>query len=126
MSRSRLRKPLSADSHNEPENLPREEEGSLDSSNDCTETKPGYLTLEAEVVDVQGVEDDLQVVVDRATDSEQPEECASMLEAPDVGSQCVNDKVLEGRDLPESRSEALEPADNMSGPASGHSMEDVP
>ncbi|KAI5996822.1 hypothetical protein EDC04DRAFT_2612643 [Pisolithus marmoratus] len=43
----------SADSHYELENLPRAEEGFLDSPNDCAKTKSGYLTPKTEVVDVQ-------------------------------------------------------------------------
>ncbi|KAI6017872.1 hypothetical protein EDC04DRAFT_2902407 [Pisolithus marmoratus] len=51
------------------ENLPIQEEGSLDSSNDCTETESGYLTPKSEVIDMQVVEDNLPVEEEGLLDS---------------------------------------------------------
>ncbi|KAI6137445.1 hypothetical protein EDD17DRAFT_1517350 [Pisolithus thermaeus] len=71
---------------NEPVNSHGGEEDSLDIQSNSAETTDGHARPEVEVVDVQQAGDDLQVVVDRATDLEWPEECASALEAPDEGT----------------------------------------
>ncbi|KAI6098934.1 hypothetical protein EDD17DRAFT_1043823 [Pisolithus thermaeus] len=96
--------------NNEPVNSHGREDDSLDIPSDSAETTDGHTKPEVEVVDARQAGDDLQVVVDRATDLEWPAECASTLEAPDKGSQCASDKVVESWDLPEVNSEALEPA----------------
>ncbi|KAI6045833.1 hypothetical protein EDC04DRAFT_2888410 [Pisolithus marmoratus] len=57
------------DSHDKTPNPPSSEGGSLDSSNNCTETESGYLMPESEVVDVQVVEDNLPVEEEGLLDS---------------------------------------------------------
>ncbi|KAI6042137.1 hypothetical protein EDC04DRAFT_3139285 [Pisolithus marmoratus] len=107
------------DSHHEPEILYTEEEGFPDSPNNCAEIETGYLTPESEVIDVQGVE--VNPLVDT-----QPDECASMLEAPDEDGQHTSNKVKKSQDLLKSSSEVLKPAGNPTRWASRRSMQDRP
>ncbi|KAI6101806.1 hypothetical protein F5141DRAFT_1242723 [Pisolithus sp. B1] len=107
-------------SDNEPIYSP-EGEDSLDIPNDCAETKSRYLTPETEVIDMRQVEPHFMVVEVGAVDSEQPDECANILEAPDKKCQCVDDEgsqhasyeVEEGEDLLKPSSEAHEPQGDL-------------
>ncbi|KAI6047884.1 hypothetical protein EDC04DRAFT_2886680 [Pisolithus marmoratus] len=114
------------DSHHEPENPPSSEEGSPDSPNDCVETESKYLTPEADVIDMQQVEDTLLAEEAWTEDSEQLDECPDTLEAPDEGCQHASGKIEESRDLLELSSKALEPEGDTTRLASRHSMKDVP
>ncbi|KAI6104409.1 hypothetical protein F5141DRAFT_1237976 [Pisolithus sp. B1] len=98
----------------------------VDSPSECAETRTGHAKPETEVIDTWQVEPHLVVVEVGAVDSEQPDECANVLEAPDKKCQCVDDEVAACRDLPESRSEALEPTDDMSKLAGGCPTENDP
>ncbi|KAI6100549.1 hypothetical protein F5141DRAFT_304111 [Pisolithus sp. B1] len=109
--------------NNEPVNSHGGEEDSLDIPSNSAETTDGHARPEVEVVDAQQADDDLQLVEDRATDSEWPEECGSALEAPDESSQCASDKVTESRNLPEPSSEALKPVDKTAGRTGGYPIE---
>ncbi|KAI6118313.1 hypothetical protein F5141DRAFT_1212226 [Pisolithus sp. B1] len=83
--------------------------------------------LEPEVVDVRHMELHLPVVEVGTGDLKQRlDEHANALEAPDKRCQCMDNEVTACRNLPELRSEALQPADNISVQASGHSMQDRP
>ncbi|KAI6040747.1 hypothetical protein EDC04DRAFT_3140100 [Pisolithus marmoratus] len=110
--------------HNEPEIPPSEEEGSLDSPDDCAETKSGYITPKTEVLDVQGVEVNLPEVEVEIADAEQLDECVHTLEASDK-SQHADDEVAERRNSPEWSSEAPEPADDSTSQTSARSIEFV-
>ncbi|KAI6128460.1 hypothetical protein EDD16DRAFT_1741728 [Pisolithus croceorrhizus] len=101
-------------------------EDSLHIPSDSAETTNGCAKPEVEVRDARQARDDLQVVVDRAMDSEWQAECASMLEAPDKDSQCTSNKVVESGDLPEPSSKALDPVDSIAGRAGGRSIECIP
>ncbi|KAI6168255.1 hypothetical protein EDD17DRAFT_1892923 [Pisolithus thermaeus] len=107
------------DSNDGPENLPGGHEDLADSPNDCAETESGFLTPKTKVTDVQHVEPHLLVVEVGAMDSKWLDEGMDAPKAPDKGGQCT-DEVTACRDLPEPRSEALEPADNISRQAGGH------
>ncbi|KAI5988514.1 hypothetical protein EDD15DRAFT_1363860 [Pisolithus albus] len=98
----------------------------VDSSNDCAETKSGYPTPETEVVVVQCVELHLPMVEVGSMDSEQPDERANMLEAPDERSWCTSDEVEESQDLPGLSSKALEPAGDTTRPPGSRSIESGP
>ncbi|KAI6011173.1 hypothetical protein EDC04DRAFT_3094738 [Pisolithus marmoratus] len=110
-------------SHHEPEIPTREEEGSVDSPNDCTETKTGYLTPEIDVIDVQQVEDYLPVVEVGKEDPERPSECVNVLDAADEASQHADDEVAERRNLTEWSTEAPELVDGPNRQSCGHSIE---
>ncbi|KAI6094319.1 hypothetical protein EDD16DRAFT_1733837 [Pisolithus croceorrhizus] len=97
--------------NNEPVNSRGREDDSLDIPSDSAETTDGHMKPEVEVVDARQAGDDLQVVVDRATDLEWPAECASTLEAPDKGSQCADNKAGEDKDLPTSSDTLKTPRD---------------
>ncbi|KAI6096464.1 hypothetical protein F5141DRAFT_1067713 [Pisolithus sp. B1] len=99
--------------------------GASQSPIDCAKTTAGHAKPKTEVVDAWQLEDNLPEVEDRAADSQQPEECASALDAPDEGSQCESNEVAESRDLPESNFKAFEPTDNT-GQTSGCPTEHVP
>ncbi|KAI6100388.1 hypothetical protein EDD16DRAFT_1762713 [Pisolithus croceorrhizus] len=95
-------------SDNEPENSPGGHEDSVDSLNDCAETKSGYLTPETKVIDMRHEETHLLEVEDRAADLKQPDEGMDTVDAPDKDSQCADDKVKDRQELPTTSSEALE------------------
>ncbi|KAI5993544.1 hypothetical protein EDD15DRAFT_2518838 [Pisolithus albus] len=98
----------------------------VDSSNDCAETESGYPTPETEVALAQCVELHLPMVEVGSMNSEQPDERANMLEAPDEGSQCARTKVEESQDLPEPSSKALELECDATRLAGSHSIESGP
>ncbi|KAI6167539.1 hypothetical protein EDD17DRAFT_1535996 [Pisolithus thermaeus] len=100
--------------NNEPVNSHGGEEDSLDIPSNSAETTDGHARPEVEVVDAQQADDDLQLVEDRATDSEWPEECGSALEAPGESSH---------GNLPEPSSEALKPVDKTAGQTGGYPIE---
>ncbi|KAI5982699.1 hypothetical protein EDD15DRAFT_2534207 [Pisolithus albus] len=110
----------------ESETSPGGHDDPVDSSNDCAETKSGYPTPETEVVVVQCVELHLPMVEVGSMDSEQPDECANMLEAPDERSWCTSDEVEESQDLPGLSSKALEPAGDTTRPPGSRSIESGP
>ncbi|KAI5999000.1 hypothetical protein EDC04DRAFT_2612308 [Pisolithus marmoratus] len=114
------------DSHHEPEISTREEEGSIDSPNDCTKTKTGYLTPEIEVIDVQQVQDYLPVVEVGKEDPEQPSKCANVLIAADEASQHADNEVPECQNLTEWSSEAPKLADEPTEQSCGYSIEFTP
>ncbi|KAI6095159.1 hypothetical protein F5141DRAFT_1222416 [Pisolithus sp. B1] len=118
--------PSTCNSNNGSGNSPSDEGNSPESPIDCAETIAGCTKPKTEVVDAWQVEDNLLEVEDRATDSQQSEECASALEAPDKGSQCASDKVAESGDLPEMSSKALDPVDSIAGQATGYSIKCIP
>ncbi|KAI5998142.1 hypothetical protein EDD15DRAFT_2517370 [Pisolithus albus] len=95
----------------------------VDSSNDCAETKSGYLTPESEVVDARQVEDNLPEVEVGDAGGMRLDECTNALEAPDEGCQCASDEVKESQDLPELSSKALELECDATRPAGSHSIE---
>ncbi|KAI6021160.1 hypothetical protein EDC04DRAFT_2607284 [Pisolithus marmoratus] len=99
--------------HHEPENLPTEEEGSLDSPNDHSKTKSGYLTLEIEVVDMWQVEDNLPEVEVGAVDAKWLSKCLNTLKAPDEGSQHASDKIKESQASQGLSSKALKPKGDL-------------
>ncbi|KAI6045499.1 hypothetical protein EDC04DRAFT_2888950 [Pisolithus marmoratus] len=111
--------------HNEPEIPPSEEEGSLDSPDDCAKTESGYITPETEVLDVQGVEVNLPEVEVEIADAERLDECVHTLEASDK-SQHADDEVAGRRNSPEWSSEAPEPADDSTSQTSARSIEFTP
>ncbi|KAI6102128.1 hypothetical protein F5141DRAFT_1217706 [Pisolithus sp. B1] len=95
-------------SNDELETSPGGHEDSVDSPNDCTETKSGYLTPETKVIDTRHEEPHLLEVEDRAADSKRPDEGTDTPEAPDEGSQSATNEVEDRQDLPTTSSEALE------------------
>ncbi|KAI6098481.1 hypothetical protein F5141DRAFT_1066840 [Pisolithus sp. B1] len=90
-----------------------------------TETQTGHRKPKNEVVDTQQVVDVLPMFEVGSTGQAWYNKHVKELEASDKGSQCM-DKVTACRDLPEPRSEALEPADNISRQAGGHSIKSGP
>ncbi|KAI6017087.1 hypothetical protein EDC04DRAFT_2902715 [Pisolithus marmoratus] len=105
-------------SHNELENPPSREKGIPDCPNDCAETESRYLTPETEVVDMQGVENNLPVEEEGLLDSKNDwteiptgylepkmdivdvqwtelDEHADTLEVPDERSQHTDDDTAE-------------------------------
>ncbi|KAI6096460.1 hypothetical protein F5141DRAFT_1262768 [Pisolithus sp. B1] len=100
-------------SNNELETSPGGHEDSVDSPNDCTETKSGYLTPETKVIDTRHEEPHLLEVEDRAADSKQPDKGTDTVDAPDKDSQCADDKVEDRQELPMTSSEALETQGNL-------------
>ncbi|KAI6099640.1 hypothetical protein F5141DRAFT_1218989 [Pisolithus sp. B1] len=105
---------------------PDEKSQPVDSPSERAETRTGHAKPETEVIDTRQVEPHLVVVEAGAVDSEQPDECTNVLEAPDKKCQCVDDEVAACRDLPESTSEALEPTDDMSKLVGGRPTENDP
>ncbi|KAI6102316.1 hypothetical protein EDD16DRAFT_1731164 [Pisolithus croceorrhizus] len=95
-------------SNDELETSPGGHEDSVDSPNNCAETKSGYLTPETKVIDTWHEEPHLLEVEDRAADSKQPDEGTDTVDAPDKDSQCADDKVEDRQELPTTSSEALE------------------
>ncbi|KAI6127469.1 hypothetical protein EDD16DRAFT_1553153 [Pisolithus croceorrhizus] len=100
--------PSTCNSNNGSGNSPSDEGNSPESPIDCAETIAGHMKPKTEVVDAWQVEDNLLEVEDRATDSQQSEECASALEAPEMSSK------------------ALDPVDSISGQATGYSIKCIP
>ncbi|KAI6142537.1 hypothetical protein EDD17DRAFT_1902214 [Pisolithus thermaeus] len=89
------------------------------------ETRTGHRKPENKVVDTWQVVDVLPMFEVGSTGQTWHGKHVKELEAPDERCQCADD-VAVCRDLPESRSEAPEPADNISGQAGGRSMQDRP
>ncbi|KAI6101147.1 hypothetical protein F5141DRAFT_1218198 [Pisolithus sp. B1] len=106
--------------------IPDEKSQPVDSPSERAETRTGHAKPETKVIDTWQVEPHLVVVEVGAVDSEQPDECVNVIEAPDKKCQCMDDEVAACRDLPESRSEALEPTDDMSKLAGGCPTENDP
>ncbi|KAI6114479.1 hypothetical protein F5141DRAFT_1062870 [Pisolithus sp. B1] len=106
-------------------NSPGGHEDPLDSPSDCAETEAGHVKPEAKVVDMQQVGLRLLGVGVEATGVTRPDEHTNVLGVPDEKGQHVDD-IAEHANLPESRSEVLEPADNISRQAGGHSIESGP
>ncbi|KAI6099611.1 hypothetical protein F5141DRAFT_1250663 [Pisolithus sp. B1] len=93
-----------------------------DTTSECAETQTGHRKPENEVVDTQQMVDVLPMFEVGTTGRTRHDKHVKELEASDEGGQCT-DEVTACRDLPEPRSEALEPADNISRQAGGHSIE---
>ncbi|KAI6117948.1 hypothetical protein F5141DRAFT_1263236 [Pisolithus sp. B1] len=91
----------------------------------CAETQTGHRKPKNEVVDTQQVVDVLPMFEVGSTGQAWYNKHVKELEASDKGGQCM-DEVTACRDLPEPRSEVLEPADNISRQAGGHSIESRP
>ncbi|KAI6117949.1 hypothetical protein F5141DRAFT_1201485 [Pisolithus sp. B1] len=106
-------------------NSPGGHEDPLDSPSDCAETEAGHVKPEAKVVDVRQVGFRLLGVGVGATGVTRPDEHTNVLGVPDEKGQHVDD-VAEHANLPESISEALEPADDISRSAGRHSIESGP
>ncbi|KAI6110129.1 hypothetical protein F5141DRAFT_1278813 [Pisolithus sp. B1] len=111
-------------SNNKPIYSP-EGEDSLDIPNDCAETKSRYLTPETEVVDARHVEPYLLEVEVGATGVTWLDEHTNVLRVPDERGWHVDD-IAEHTNLPESISEALEPADDISRSAGRCSIKSGP
>ncbi|KAI6122061.1 hypothetical protein F5141DRAFT_1211694 [Pisolithus sp. B1] len=73
--------------------IPDEKSQPVDSPSECAETRTGHAKPKTEVIDTRQVEPHLVVVEVGAVDSEQPDECVNVLEAPDKKCQCVDDEV---------------------------------
>ncbi|KAI6037811.1 hypothetical protein EDC04DRAFT_2090480 [Pisolithus marmoratus] len=108
------------DGHHEPEIPPREEDGSSDSPNDCTEIPPGYLEPKTDIADVQQMEGCSLVVETGISAEGQLDEHPNTLEAPDECSQHASDKIEESWDLPGLSSKALEPEGDLPFTTSEH------
>ncbi|KAI6118314.1 hypothetical protein F5141DRAFT_1290342 [Pisolithus sp. B1] len=106
-------------------NSPGGHEDPLDSPSDCAETEAGHVKPEAKVIDVRQVGLRLLRVGVGATGVTRPDEHTNVLGVPDKKGQHVDD-VAEHANLPESISEALEPADDISRSASRRSIESGP
>ncbi|KAI6117257.1 hypothetical protein EDD16DRAFT_1520132 [Pisolithus croceorrhizus] len=94
-------------------------------TSECAETWTGHRKPKNKVVDMRQVVDVLPMFEVGSTGQTWHGKHVKELKAPDERCQCADD-VAVCRDLPESRSEAPEPADNISGQAGGLSMQDGP
>ncbi|KAI6108272.1 hypothetical protein F5141DRAFT_1203624 [Pisolithus sp. B1] len=94
-------------------------------TSECAETRTGHRKPKNKVVDTRQVVDVLPMFEVGSTGQTWHGKHVKELKAPDERCQCADD-VAVCRDLPESRSEAPEPADNISGQAGGRSMQDGP
>ncbi|KAI6136327.1 hypothetical protein F5141DRAFT_1208690 [Pisolithus sp. B1] len=104
-----------------------EPQGNLPSTtSERAETRTGYRKPKDKVVDTQHVVDVLPMFEVGSTGQAWYSKHAKELQAPDEGGQHASGEVEQSQDLLESRSKALEPADNMPGQAGGHSMQDGP
>ncbi|KAI6102103.1 hypothetical protein F5141DRAFT_1241828 [Pisolithus sp. B1] len=103
-----------------------ESQGDLpDTTSEHAETQTGHRKPETEVVDTQQVVNVLPMVEVGTTGQTQHDKHVKEHEAPDEKGQHV-DNIAEHANLPESISEALEPADDISRSAGRHSIESGP
>ncbi|KAI6100959.1 hypothetical protein EDD16DRAFT_1731511 [Pisolithus croceorrhizus] len=95
-------------------------------TSECAKTQTGHTKPKDKVVDTQHVVDVLPMFEVGSIGQAWYDKHAKELQASDEGNRHASGEVEQSQDLLESRSEALEPADNMPGQAGGRSMQDGP